>query len=78
VEYRNTKQKLRKKYDRIKQGYSYIQGAELAPDTDRPARASFGDVILEGRLREAVARINSAIPAEAQEQAIKVLGRVNP
>ncbi len=36
------------------------------------------DVILEGRLREAVARINPAIPVEAQEQAVKeVLVRVN-
>ena len=62
----------------IKQGYSYIHGAELAPDTDRPERASFGDVILEGRLREAVARINPAIPVDAQEQAVKEVLSVSP
>lgn len=62
----------------IKQDYSYIHGAELAPDTDRPERASFADVILEGRLREAVARINPTIPADAQEQAVKEVLSVSP
>jgi type I restriction enzyme R subunit len=58
----------------VDQGYNYIQGADLAPDAAQPERASFGDVILEGRLREAVARINPAIPPEGQEQALKVVG----
>ncbi len=62
----------------VKQGYSYIHGAELAPDAARPERASFGDVILEGRLREALARINPTIPLDAQEQAIKEVLRISP
>jgi type I restriction enzyme R subunit len=61
----------------VKQGYNYIQGAELAPDTPQPERASFGSVLLEGRLRAAVARLNPSIPLVAQEQAIKLVQNVH-
>ena len=61
-----------------KQGYSYIHGAELAPDADRPERASFSDVVLERRLREAVTHINPTIPPEAREQAVKEVLGISP
>ena len=60
------------------QGYQHAHGTELAPDTAHPERASFSDVILEGRLRDAVARLNPSIPAEAREQAIKEVLRISP
>ena len=55
------------------EGYHYSYGTELTPDAANPQRASFGDVLLLGRLREAVARINPNIPADAREQAIKAV-----
>ena len=60
-----------------KQGYEYIYGPDIAPDSDKPARKTFEDVLLIDKLREAVARINPAIPADAQEDAIKQIQRLN-
>ena len=39
-------------------GYGYIHGTEIAPDGPTPERSSYSDVILAGRLRAALARIN--------------------
>lgn len=41
------------------------------PDGPVPEREAYSDVLLLGRLRAAVARLNPHIPAEAQEDAIK-------
>ncbi len=61
-----------------RQGYNYTHGAELAPDAAHPERASFGDMFLEGRLRNAVVRLNPSIPPDTQEQAIKEVLRISP
>ena len=60
-----------------KQGYDYYYGPDIAPDGDTPARQSFEDVLLLEKLKEAVARINPTIPADAREDAIKQLQRIN-
>jgi type I restriction enzyme R subunit len=60
-----------------KQGYHYIYGPDIAPDSQTPARQSFEDVLLLEKLRNAVARINPAIPAETREDAIKQIQRIN-
>lgn len=60
-----------------KQGYEYYYGPDIAPDGDTPARRSFEDVLLLKELKEAVARINPTIPADAREDAIKQLQRIN-
>ena len=52
-------------------GYSFAHGPELAPGEPAAERASFGDVVLVGRLREAIARINPAVPPEAREEALR-------
>ncbi|QUL37813.1 type I restriction endonuclease subunit R [Erythrobacter sp. JK5] len=54
-----------------RQGYDYLYAPEIAPDGDRPERASFADVVLVDRLREAVARINPNIPPDSREEAIR-------
>jgi len=59
----------------ISQGYQYIGGPDVAPDGSKPERTTFGDVILSGRLRKAVERINPHIPTEAREDAIRQLQR---
>jgi len=60
-----------------KQGYHYIYAPDIAPDGDRLERESFEDVLLLERLRTAVGRINPDIPADARENAIKQILRLN-
>jgi type I restriction enzyme R subunit len=60
-----------------KQGFQYAYGPDLAPDSDTAERESFEDVLLFERLREAVARINPEVPAEAREDALKQVVRLN-
>jgi type I restriction enzyme R subunit len=60
-----------------KQGYQYIYGPDIAPDSEMAERPSFEDVLLPERIKNAVSRINPAVPADAQEDAIKQLQRLN-
>ncbi len=60
-----------------KQGYQYIHAPDIAPDGERPERSSYEDVLLNPRLIDAIARINPTIPHEAQQQAIKEIGRIH-
>jgi len=59
------------------QGYSYIHGPAIAPDSDTPERHSFEDVLLLDRLESAVTRINPKIPPEARNDAVKQIQRLN-
>jgi type I restriction enzyme R subunit len=56
-------------------GYDIRFGPDLAPGEISAERLSFGDVVLVGRLREALGRINASIPADALEDAIRKLTR---
>ncbi|MEA1970823.1 MAG: type I restriction endonuclease, partial [Thermodesulfobacteriota bacterium] len=60
-----------------KQGYQYIYSPSIAPDSKTPERQLFEDVLLMERLRSAVGRINSSIPADIREDAIKQIQRLN-
>jgi len=60
-----------------KQGYQYLYGPDIAPDSDRQERQSFGDVVLMDRLFEAAHRINPDIPMESIAGAIRELQRLN-
>ncbi len=60
-----------------KQGYQYVYAPDMAPDSDTPERTSFDEVLLLERLRKAVGRINPSIPADAREDAIKQILRLN-
>jgi len=57
-------------------GWNYVHGTEIAPDGDNPERNSFSDVILKGRLREAIAKNNPLIPIGTQEEALKMVERI--
>jgi len=57
-------------------GYRYLHGGVIAHDGDAPERTGYGDVILEGCLRDAVARINPYLPANLHDSAIKDALRV--
>ncbi|WP_071145649.1 type I restriction endonuclease subunit R [Bacteroides ihuae] len=57
-------------------GYEYIYAPDIAPDSEKPERKSFEEVILRERLQKAVRRINSSIPHETQDEAIKIVERI--
>ena len=52
-------------------GYSLLYGPEIAPTEPGAERNSFGDVVLVGRLRDAIDRLNPKIPAEARDEAFR-------
>jgi type I restriction enzyme R subunit len=57
-------------------GYAIAHGPHLAPGEPAAERDSFADVVLIDRLRAAIARLNPAIPADAQEEALRKVLRV--
>ena len=56
-------------------GYEYVHGPVIAPDGERPERTDYGQVVLVGRLRDALVRINPDVPAEVIEEAIRQVTR---
>lgn len=59
------------------QGFEYIYGPDIAPDSETPQRGSFEDVLLLDRLQAAIRRINPSIPADACDDAIKQIQRLS-
>ncbi len=57
-------------------GYAVGNGPQLAPGEPLAERDSFGEVLLVGRLREAIRRLNPATPEEAREEALRKVLRV--
>ena len=58
-------------------GWSVARGPDIAPDTPGAERADYGAVVLEGRLRAAVDRLNPDLPAEALGDAYRKLTQPN-
>ena len=58
-------------------GFDYVYAPEIAPDSTNPERASFAEVLLLSRLRNAVERINPTLPAAALDEAIKIIQRIS-
>jgi type I restriction enzyme R subunit len=52
-------------------GFAIASGPDLAPAEPASERDSFGDVVLVGRLRDAIARLNPSIPAQARDEAMR-------
>jgi type I restriction enzyme R subunit len=57
-------------------GYVVLPGPQLAPGEPAAERESFSDVVLVGRLREAIRQLNPTIPEEAREEALRKLLRL--
>ena len=56
-----------------------LYGPHIAPGEPAAERKSFADLVLAGRLRHAVARLNPAIPSDAQDEGVrKVTRRSSP
>ena len=56
-------------------GYSIKNGLEIAPGEPAAERADYGQVILEDRLRQALALLNPTIPTDALDDAFRKLTR---
>jgi type I restriction enzyme R subunit len=52
-------------------GYSHRYGPDIAHDGPTPERSSYREVLLAGRLRDAITRLNPGIPAAARDDALK-------
>ena len=52
-------------------GFSYVYGPTIAPDGESPERSRFDDVLLVGRLKNAIEKINHDVPQEAKDQALR-------
>ena len=55
--------------------WSVAHGPDIAPDTPGAERGHYGEVLLEGRLRDALARLNTNLPASAFDDACRKLTR---
>ncbi len=56
-------------------GWTVLHGPDIAPDTPGAERADYGEVVLHGRLRSALARLNPDLPDEALDDALHRLTR---
>jgi type I restriction enzyme, R subunit len=52
-------------------GYEIAHGPDLAPDEPASERASYADVVLRGRLEEALRRLNANVPPSAVAEALR-------
>jgi type I restriction enzyme R subunit len=57
-------------------GYAVLAGPSIAPDESGAERETYQDVVLEGRLRDALQRLNPGVPAEALDEAFRKLTRI--
>lgn len=58
-------------------GYDYIYAPDIAPDSDKPERGQYDEVLLVGRLEQALKRINSKLPSALLQEALKEVQRIN-
>lgn len=56
-------------------GWSVAHGPEIAPDAAAAERGDYGEVVLERRLRDALASLNPGAPGEAVDDAHRKLMR---
>jgi type I restriction enzyme, R subunit len=63
--------------ERLRQmGYSYLHGSVIAFDGEVPERANYADVMLVGRLKASVDRINPRLSPDVRTTAIKEVLRI--
>jgi len=52
-------------------GYDILHGPDISPDGAAPERSAYDDVILLGRLRDALARLNPHLPPETLDEVLR-------
>ena len=58
-------------------GYQYIYGPSIAPDAENPERARWDEVLLRGRLEQALRRINPNLSEPLIQTALKEIERLH-
>ncbi len=58
-------------------GYKYIYGPDITCDGINPERANYEEVLLLGRVHNAIQRINPNVPLDAQNAALKEIQRIH-
>lgn len=58
-------------------GYDYVHGSAIAPDGEQPERETFADVVLVGRLEQAVEKLNPELPQDALVEAVRRVLRLD-
>ena len=56
-------------------GWQTAHGPDISPDAPDAERNDYGQVVLERRLRDALARLNSGLPGSALDDALRKLTR---
>ena len=56
-------------------GWRAVHGPDIAPDTPGAERGDYGEVLLAGRLRTALGRLNPELPDDALEDTLRRLKR---
>ncbi len=51
--------------------YAVVYGPDIGPEGTAPERGSYDEVLLAGRFREALARLNPSLPAETLEEVLR-------
>ena len=57
-------------------GYSYLHGPDIAPDGEYPERSHYAEVLLVGRLEQALRRINPKLSNDVLHLALKEVQRI--
>ncbi len=52
-------------------GYTVAHGPDIGPEGSAPERGSYGEVLLPGRLRKALSRLNPSLPDETLEDVLR-------
>jgi len=58
-------------------GYSYVYAPDIAPDGEYPERGHYGEVLLAGRLEQALKRINPKLSPAMLQDALKEVQRIS-
>ena len=58
-------------------GYSYVYAPDIAPDGENPEREQYGEVLLTGRLAQALKRINPKLSPAMLQDALKEVQRIS-
>ncbi len=56
-------------------GYTVLHGPDIAPDGTAPERGNYGEILLENRLRDAIARLNPHLPPDARQEVFRLISR---
>lgn len=58
-------------------GWDAVHGSDIAPDGESPERSDYREVLLTGRLLEAMQRLNPQIPAGVLEEAVRSIAKLD-